>query len=93
MRAIGQSVVPAVQTRAQTHGVTTRGEVRMGEIETEIVRLTRETEATVVVLGYPEKDHADEQHAAEEVGLETGRRRADTNRRTRGAGASARTDR
>ncbi len=67
MRSLGQSVVSAAQAQAQAHDVTARGEVRMGELQAEIVRLAQEIGATLVLLGYPEKSHAEEQHAAEEA--------------------------
>jgi RNase H-fold protein (predicted Holliday junction resolvase) len=66
MRALGQSIVTAALAQADARGVTARGEVRVGEVDTEIVRFAREMDATIVVLGYPEKATMFEQQVSEE---------------------------
>lgn len=66
MRALGQSILAAAQAQAETRGVTARGEVRVGEVDAEIVRFAQEMEATIVVLGYPEKASTSEQQVSEE---------------------------
>lgn len=67
LRALGQNIVETVQSLAQARGVpTARGEVRMGEIVPEIIRMTQEIEANLVVLGYPEQGDPTTQQAAEE---------------------------
>ena len=63
---LGQSVVSAAQAQAQAQGLTARGEVRVGAPREEILRLTQELSASLVVLGYPERDQAAEQRASEE---------------------------
>jgi nucleotide-binding universal stress UspA family protein len=57
MRALAQ---------ADARGVTARGEVRVGEVDAEIVRFAQEMRAAVVVLGYPERVSASEQQVSEE---------------------------
>ncbi|MBN1889020.1 MAG: Na+/H+ antiporter subunit G [Thermoflexales bacterium] len=66
MRSLGQGVLAAAQAQARAQGIQARSELRVGEVEAEILHVAEEWGATVVVLGYPEKDSADEQHAAEE---------------------------
>jgi len=66
MRALGQSIIASAQAQANARGVTARGEVRVGEVDTEIVRFAQEMGATIVVLGYPEKANASEQQVSEE---------------------------
>jgi multicomponent Na+:H+ antiporter subunit G len=67
MESLAQTVVAGAQAQARAQGVAARGEVRVGAVEAEIVRLTQEMGATVVLLGYTEAAHADEQHVAEEA--------------------------
>lgn len=66
MRALGQSIVTAAQAQASARGVTAHGEVRVGEVDAEIIRFAREMGATIVVLGYPEKATTFEQQLSEE---------------------------
>jgi multicomponent Na+:H+ antiporter subunit G len=66
MRSLGHGVVEAARTLAEASGVQAIGEVRMGDVQEEIIRLAQEVEATHVILGYPEMDRADMQHQAEE---------------------------
>lgn len=66
MRTLGQSVIASAQAQADARGVTARGEVRVGEVDTEIVRFVQEMGATIVVLGYPEKASTSEQQVSEE---------------------------
>ena len=66
MRAMGQSIVSAAQDQASAQGITAQGEVRVGDVDAEIVRFAHEVGATLVVLGYPEKTSAPEQQVSEE---------------------------
>jgi multicomponent Na+:H+ antiporter subunit G len=66
MRSLGQGVLSAAQAQARAQGIQARAELRVGEVEAEVIRVAKEWGASLVILGYPEKDSADEQHAAEE---------------------------
>lgn len=66
MRSLGDSVVATAQAQAHAKGVQSIGEVRMGDLQEEVLRLAQEVGATHVLLGYPEMDRADMQHQAEE---------------------------
>lgn len=66
MQSLGQGVLSAAQAQAAAQGVQAQTELRVGEVDAEILQAAKEWGATLVVLGYPEKNSTDEQHAAEE---------------------------
>ncbi len=66
LRTLGQSILAAAQAQARAQNVQAQGLVRVGELESEILRLAQEQDITLVVLGYPEAPTAEEQHLAEE---------------------------
>jgi multicomponent Na+:H+ antiporter subunit G len=64
MYSLGNSILSAAQASAK--GLTTSGVIRVGVLQEEILKVAEEVKDTLVVLGYPEQDRADEQHLAEE---------------------------
>ena len=66
MRTLGEGILLLAQRQAQAQGVTAQTEIRLGDLEQEIVQLVKESEATLVVLGYPEREEATEQKTAED---------------------------
>jgi nucleotide-binding universal stress UspA family protein len=59
MHQMGEAVLHAAQSRADTLGVATESVVRQGKVGNEIIGLCRDLEADYVVLGYPRAQQAD----------------------------------
>jgi multicomponent Na+:H+ antiporter subunit G len=66
LRTLGQNALAVAQEQAQAQGITAQTEIRLGDLEPAIVQCVQEVDATLVVLGFPERDQATQQKVAED---------------------------
>jgi len=66
LRTLGQKALVVAQEQAQAQGITAQTEIRLGDLEQAIVQCVQEVDATLVVLGFPERDQATQQKMAED---------------------------
>lgn len=51
---LGESITLYAQRKAKSRGIKSRGEVRKGKVEDEIINVSKEINAEIVIVGYPQ---------------------------------------